>query len=223
MILTVNIGAIKMDAFIRNDQYNFISYQTQVLINGYATVNDLGVLQALRALVRDKVMDLFEELGREEMSIIEKITEIKDSTHAEEYLEELKEYVIPFHNVNEKELKKMFPKVKKLRVPDMKEMDYKALSYLGWNDFGQESKYLVTDVDGRLKGIKGTFKNSSKKGLCTICHTFSEVGLFVSQSKKSSRGTYVKKGNYICQDSVECNGKLKDLDKLDDFIERMNQ
>ncbi|MFL8936828.1 FusB/FusC family EF-G-binding protein [Rossellomorea oryzaecorticis] len=211
-----------MDAFIRNDQFNFISYQTQVLINGHAAVNDLGVLQALRALVRDKVMDLFEEPGSQETNLIEKITDIKDSNHAEEYLEELKEYVIPFYSVNEKALKKMFPKVKKLRVPDLKGMDYKALSYLGWNDFGQESKYIVANVDGKLKGIKGTFKNSSKKGLCTICHTFSEVGLFVSQSKKTSQGTFVKKGNYICQDSMECNGKLKGLDKLDDFIERVN-
>jgi Elongation factor G-binding protein, N-terminal/FBP C-terminal treble-clef zinc-finger len=212
-----------MDAFIRNDQYNFISYQTQVLINGYATVNDPGVLQALRALVRDKVMDLFEELGTQEQDMIEKITDIKDSDHAEDFLEALREYVIPFQTVNETGLKKMFPKVKKLRIPDLKEFDFKAISYLGWNDFGQESKYIVAEVNGMLKGLKGTFKNSSIKGLCTICHSFSEVGLFVSQSKKSSQGTFVKKGNYICRDSKECNGKLKDLDKLDDFIERVKQ
>ncbi|XXM71145.1 FusB/FusC family EF-G-binding protein [Lysinibacillus sphaericus] len=212
-----------MDAFIRNDQYNFISYQTQVLINGYSSVNDHGVLQALRGLVRDKVMDLFEELESEEKQIIEKITDIKDSDHAKDFLEALREYVMPFQPVNETALKKMFPKVKKLRIPDLKVWDFKALSYLGWNDFGQESKYIVAEVDGRLKGLKGTFKNSSKKGHCTICHSFSEVGLFVSQSKKSSQGTFVKKGNYICQDSMECNGKLKDLDKLVDFIERMKQ
>jgi Elongation factor G-binding protein, N-terminal/FBP C-terminal treble-clef zinc-finger len=212
-----------MNAFIRNDQYNFISYQTQVLINGYTTVNDPGVLEALRALVRDKVMNLFEELGTKEKDMIEKITEIKDSDHAEDFLEELREYVIPFETVNETALKKMFPKVKKLRIPDLKELDFNALSYLGWNDFGQESKYIVADVDGRLNGLKGTFKNSSKKGLCTICHSFSEVGLFVSQSKKTSQGTYVKKGNYICQDSIKCNGKLKDLNKLVDFIERLKQ
>jgi hypothetical protein len=217
-----DIGAIKMDAFIRNDQYNFIKYQTQVLINGYTTVNDLGVLHALKSLVRDKVLNLFEELSPQQVIVIEKIIDIKDSDHAEDFLTELREYAIPFRNVNETTLKKMFPKVKKLKMPALKELDYKELSYLGWNDYGQESKYIVAELDGKLKGFKGTFKNSSKKGICAICHTFSSVGLYVSQSKKTSHGTFVKKGNYICQDSMECNGKLKDLKKLEDFIRRVN-
>ncbi|WP_175989188.1 FusB/FusC family EF-G-binding protein [Bacillus sp. Marseille-Q1617] len=211
-----------MNAFIRNDQYNFINYQTQVLINGYGTVNDISVLHALKGLIRDKVLNLFEELTPEQMKIIEQIINVKDSEHAEDFLTELKEYVIPFKELNETSLKKMFPKVKKLKIPDLNELDYKGISYLGWNNYGQESKYIVAECEGKLKGFKGTFKNSSKKGICTICNTFSSVGLYVSESKRSSQGTFVKKGNYICHDSTDCNGKLRDMDKLRDFIERIN-
>jgi predicted membrane GTPase involved in stress response len=216
------MGAIKMEPFIRNDQYNFINYQIQVLINGYSTVNDLGVLDALKSLVRDKVFNLFGELNAEQEQILEPVVYVKDSEQGQDYLTRLREFVIPFQSVNETTLKKMFPKVKKLKIPRLDELDFKELSYLGWNDYGQESKYIVAQYDGKLKGFKGTFKNSSKKGICTICNTFGNMGMYVSESKKSSKGTYVKKGNYICQDSMECNGKLRDLVKLNEFIERMN-
>jgi Elongation factor G-binding protein, N-terminal/FBP C-terminal treble-clef zinc-finger len=216
------MGAIKMEPFIRNDQYNFINYQIQVLINGYSTVNDLGVLDALKSLVRDKVFNLFGELNAEQKKILEPVVYVKDSEQGQDYLTGLREFVIPFKSVNETTLKKMFPKVKKLKIPRLDELDFKELSYLGWNDYGQESKYIVAQYEGKLKGFKGTFKNSSKKGICTICNTFGNMGMYVSESKKSSKGTYVKKGNYICQDSMECNGKLRDLVKLNEFIERMN-
>jgi hypothetical protein len=211
-----------MEPFIRNDQYNFINYQIQVLINGYSTVNDPGVLVALKSLVRDKVFNLFDVLNAEQERLLEPVVNIKDSEQGQNYLTELREFVIPFQSVNETTLKKLFPKVKKLKIPRLNELDFKELSYLGWNDYGQESKYIVAQDDGKLKGFKGTFKNSSKKGICTICNTFGDVGMYVSESKKSSNGTYVKKGNYICQDSMECNGKLRDLVKLNEFIERVN-
>ncbi|MFI8574459.1 fibronectin-binding protein [Rossellomorea aquimaris] len=75
-----------MEPFIRNDQYNFITYQTQVLINGYSTVNDLGVLQALKGLVKDKVTNLFDELSQAQQNLLDPIGNIRDSDQAEDYL-----------------------------------------------------------------------------------------------------------------------------------------
>lgn len=216
------LGAINMEPFIRNDQYNFIMYQTQVLINGYSTVNDLGVLQALKGLVKDKVTNLFDGLSQSQQSILDPILDIRDSDQAEDYLIGLKAYVIPFPTVSDAILKKLFPKVKKLKTPDWGNLEFRDLSYLGWNDYGQERKYIVAEYEGKLKGFKGTFKSSSKKGICTICNSFGSIGLYMSESKTSSKGTFVKKGNYICQDSHECNEKLKDKEKLDDFIQRIN-
>ncbi|WP_299741210.1 FusB/FusC family EF-G-binding protein [uncultured Rossellomorea sp.] len=211
-----------MEPFIRNDQYNFIAYQTQVLINGYSTVNDLGVLQALKGLVKDKVTNLFDGLSQAQQDILDPIGDISDTDHAEDLLIGLKPYVIPFPSVSDASLKKLFPKVKKLKTPDWANIDFRDLSYLGWNDYGQERKYIVAEYEGKLKGFKGTFKSSSKKGICTICNSFGSIGFYMSESKTSSQGTFVKKGNYICQDSDECNEKLKDKEKLDDFIQRIN-
>ncbi|KPL58897.1 FusB/FusC family EF-G-binding protein [Rossellomorea vietnamensis] len=211
-----------MDPFIRNDQYNFIKYQTQALINGYSTVNDLGVLQALRGLVHDKVMNLFEDLSPVQLKELESIVTIRDTDQAEDFLIGLKPFVIPFPALSDSTVKKLFPKVKKLKTPAWDEIELKDISYLGWNDYGQERKYIVAEYEGKLRGFKGTFKNSSKKGICTICNTFGSIGFYLSESKTSAHGNFVKKGNYICQDSDECNEKLKDKDKLDDFIQRIN-
>ncbi|WP_226673912.1 FusB/FusC family EF-G-binding protein [Rossellomorea aquimaris] len=211
-----------MEPFIRNDQYNYISYQTQVLINGYATVNDLSVLQALKGLVQDKVTNLFDELSPSQQTVLKPIEDIRDTEHAEDYLIGLKSYVIPFPTVNDHAVRKLFPKVKKLKTPDWEDIDFRDISYLGWNDYGQERKYMIAEYNGELKGFRGTFKNSSKKGICTICNTFSSIGFYMSESKASAQGTFVKKGNYICQNSDECNDKLKNKEKLDDFILRIN-
>ncbi|PFA67684.1 elongation factor G-binding protein [Bacillus sp. AFS015802] len=211
-----------MEPFIRNDQYNFITYQTQVLINGYATVNDLGVLQAMKGLVQDKVTNLFEVLSPTQRTVLEPIVDIRDSEHAEDFLVGLKPYVIPFPTVSDHSVKKLFPKVKKLKTPALDEIDLRDISYLGWNDYGQERKYIVAEYEGKLKGFKATFKNSSKKGICTICNTFGSIGFYMSESKASAQGTFIKKGNYICQDSGECNEKLRSKEKLDDFIHRIN-
>jgi Elongation factor G-binding protein, N-terminal/FBP C-terminal treble-clef zinc-finger len=220
--MTNVLGAIKMEPFIRNDQYNFITYQTQVLINGYATVNDQSVLQALKGLVHDKVTNLIGELSLSQQKVLEPIVDIRDTDHAEDFLIGLKPFVIPFPAMSDHAVKKLFPKVKKLKSPGWDEIDLRHISYLGWNDYGQERKYIVAEYEGKLKGFKGTFKNSSKKGICTICNTFSSIGFYMSESKTSAKGTFVKKGNYICQDSTECNQKLKDKEKLDDFIHRIN-
>lgn len=211
-----------MDPFIRNDQFNYITYQTQVLINGYATVNDLGVLQALKGLAADKVKNLFEDLSPSQQRILDPIVDIRDTDQAEDFLIGLKPYVIPFPSLSDSSVKKLFPKVKKLKTPDWDNIDFRGITYLGWNDYGQERKYIAALFEGKLKGFKGTFKNSSKKGICTICNTFGSIGFYMSESKSSARGTFVKKGNYICQDSDECNEKLKSKEKLDDFIHRIN-
>ncbi|KQU60204.1 FusB/FusC family EF-G-binding protein [Rossellomorea marisflavi] len=210
-----------MERFIRNDQYNEISNQTQILLNGYSTVNDLNVLHALRGLVKDKVTGLFTDLTVSQEGMLEAIEAVKDPEQAEDFLSGLEPYVIPFPPLTEAKLKKLFPKVKKLKIPDLLELNETNLSYLGWNDYGQERKYLVIEREGKLTGLKGRFTPSNKKGICAICHSFSEIGMFMSESKKSQQGTYVNRGNYVCQDSTVCNTRIKGLERLNDFQERM--
>ncbi|MGV3464908.1 MAG: FusB/FusC family EF-G-binding protein [Heyndrickxia sp.] len=207
-----------MEPFIRVDQYQFIKYQTQILINSHSSVNDKNVLNAVKSLARDKVADLFPELEDNQKHLLEPIVEIEDIAEAEEFLDELKPYVIPFKNVTEQTLKKLFPKAKKLKLPSLVDVDFKKLSYLGWDDKGTNKKYLIVPHQNKLTGLSGTFTPTAKKGVCILCSCHSEVGLFMSEKKGKIQGTFVRRGNYICQDSLKCNENLISLSKLDDFI-----
>jgi hypothetical protein len=212
-----------MEPFIRADQFQFIKKQTQHLINGYASVNDRKVLNALKSTVYDKVLTLFTDQDAEQKQIIDQISEVEDNAKAEDYLSSLKPYVIPFNNVTEQTLKKLFPKAKKLKLPELNGIDLKNLTYLGWNEKGTNKKYMIAVQPKGFIGLEGSFTPSSKKGICTLCGGHNQVGLFMSETKGASLGTYTSRGNYICQDSMKCNESLTSLDKLDGFIELLKR
>ncbi|WP_042349857.1 FusB/FusC family EF-G-binding protein [Bacillus massiliigorillae] len=207
-----------MEPFIRNDQYNFIKKQTQTLVNGHSSVNDIAVLQALKSLAIERVLNLFTDISNEQKQLLEPIVEIKDKDHAEEFLLQLKPYVIPFEEVTQQTIKKLMPKVKKLKVPSLENTDWKDISYLSWDDKGSQKRYIIARYNHKLMGLQGTFKPINKKGICTICNKLEEVGMFMTEKKGTVQGTFTKRGNYICQDSQACNANITSLDKLNDFI-----
>lgn len=207
-----------MEPFIRNDQYNFMKRQAQGLINGHASSNDANVLKALKSLTQEKVFNLFEELTEEQRELLQPIIGIRNKEQAEDFLTQLSPYRLPFKKVSEPTAKKLFPKVKKLKLPKLEEIDLTRVSYLGWNDSGTNRKYIIVERDGKLKGYFGTFKSSNQKGMCSICNTFEELGLFTAEIKGSTLDAYVKRGNYICYDSAKCNENLMQLEKLEEFI-----
>jgi hypothetical protein len=212
-----------MEPFIKNDQYNFIKAQTKVLVSGHSNASDPGVLKAMKALTLEKVMSLVPDPSIEQRDLLEPVVSIKDKQDAELFLARLKPFVIPFREgkLSEKTLQKLFPKVKKLKLPNLESINLREITYLGWNDIGQERKYIVTDMNGKLTGIRGMFKNHSQKGICTICHSISDIGLFMTESKAAANGTFKNRGNYICQDSQICNQNLQSEEKLHEFVEHL--
>ena len=210
-----------MEPFLRNDQYNFIKAQTQILINGHSNTNDKAVLRALKEISKEKVFNLFMDMSDEQKNMIDPIHDIKDKSDEEAFLLQLKPYVIPFKEVTEQTLKKIFPKAKKLKLPTMENIDLKEISYLSWDDKGSNKKYIITEQKNKLTGIQGTFTSLNQKGICILCNRFEEVGLFLTEIKGSIQGTYIKRGNHICHDSQKCNQNITTLDKLNDFVVRL--
>lgn len=208
-----------MEPFIRVDQFQFIKKQTHHLINGYTSVNDRKVLNALKSTVYDKVSNLFNHIDAEHKQLVDRIIEVEDPAKADEFFSSLKPYVIPFKLVTEQTLKKLFPKAKKLKLPVLNDNDLTEISYLGWNEKGTNKKYIIALQAKGFVGLEGSFTPSSKKGICTLCSQHSQVGLFMSETKGVSQGTYTRRGNYICQDSMKCNEKMTTLEKLDGFID----
>ncbi|MFG6149718.1 FusB/FusC family EF-G-binding protein [Halobacillus sp. B23F22_1] len=209
-----------MESFIRSDQFNFIKEQTYHLIHGHSTVNDHGVIQALKSISEEKVLNIFEELSTDQAGMIKQVTGIEDQTDAVLILSQLKHYVIPFPEVQVNDIKEMFPKVKKVKVPVLNNIDRRELTYLGWNDYSAHRKYIVFPDDSSLKGIAGDFAKSRTKGICSICQEYEKVGMFTTTIKESEQQT-VKRGNYICQESMICNQKVTSLRPMHELIERL--
>ncbi|KKB74657.1 MULTISPECIES: FusB/FusC family EF-G-binding protein [Bacillus] len=211
-----------MNPFIRNDQYHFIMFQTDSLVQGYANIKDGNVLDALKSNALGQVLHLFPELSNDQKALLGKIVEVKDSAGAARFSAELEHHVIPFQRVTAEKAKKLFSKVKKLKTPDFGEIDFRRYSYLGWNDAGSGRKYMIVDIDGKLTGIHGTIRSSNKKGVCSICNGIEELGLFMARVK-SSKEAYTDRGNYICYDSEKCNQNMMTLDHLNKFVAQVTK
>ncbi|WP_203362903.1 FusB/FusC family EF-G-binding protein [Bacillus sp. REN10] len=209
-----------MKPFIRIDQYHFIQSQAQILINGHASVSDIDVLQALKSLAKEKIFALFPEMNEEQQQVLAPVMTIEEKADAEALLEQLKLYVIPFPTVTEQTLKKLFPKAKKLKTTFLKDVHWEEISYLSWEDLGSGKRFIVAPYNNKLTGIQGTFSPVTKKSICAICHQYEEVGLFMTEVKGPQPGTFVKRGNYICQNQETCNKNIQTLDQLQAFIAR---
>ncbi|WP_077622823.1 FusB/FusC family EF-G-binding protein [Sediminibacillus massiliensis] len=210
-----------MEPFIQTHQYNFIKEQVQYLVNGHASVNDFDVLKTLESLAIEKVTSQFDGLQEEQKEVLNGITNIQDKEDAVLFLARIKSHVIPFPDISENTIHKLFPKTKKLKTPRLENIDFKETTYLSWIDKGSSKKFIVAPHFGTLIGVKGSFTNSNQKGICTLCNGNEEVGLFVSEEKGTGNGTYVKRGSHICRNSETCNQNITNLKKMDEFLNRI--
>ncbi|SNZ02450.1 FBP C-terminal treble-clef zinc-finger [Terribacillus aidingensis] len=211
-----------MQAFIRNDQYNNIKEQAQQLVNSSAAVKDIDMIYGLRSLAEEKIKERFEDLSEEQAEMLERISTVRDEIDAELYLAQLRPSIKPFPAYTEQQLRDLFPKVKQLYLPKLSEVDLEKTSYLGWNDNGQQAKYLVAPYKEGTLAARGTFTPSSQPGICTICNKLESVGLFMADPVSRSHGTYVKRGNYVCRDSAKCNRNLTDIHRFYSFLSHLH-
>ncbi|MFP7494601.1 FusB/FusC family EF-G-binding protein [Terribacillus saccharophilus] len=209
-------------AFIRNDQYNVIARQVSHIINAQATVNHADTMDGVRLHAYSKVEAMLPEMTEEQKTLLHRLFELEDELEAEAFLAELKQYIIPFRRVSKKTVEKLFPKAKKLQMPDFDALDFQRLSYIGWFDTRAHKQHLIVAYQGKLKGISGVLDNSCIQGICSICNCLDDVSLFVTRVK-SGKETYVNRGNYICKDSQSCNEQLTDIGKLETFLNHLYQ
>ncbi len=209
-----------MDQFINNEQLNFIKTQV-ALINDSIKKNVPGkVLAAVIDLANSKISSLFPNASFEQQSLLD-LSKLKTNKEYDQYTEYLSAYLLPFPNIQEQQLKKMFPKQKKLKLPDLAKIDNSRLTYLSWNDLRSNKKFIIYQLDGNLVGIEGRFAPTNKKNLCSICNCFGEVSYFstVTKAKQSKNPDYFKSiGNLICTDSYECNKKITSAEYLTSFL-----
>lgn len=197
----------------------FVKKQVDKLVNSYRSLNDSSTIQTLQGLAQENITMVLKEENLFSQTIEQFMDQQLTKVKAEKIINELKDFVIPFEQPSEKQLIKLFKKIKKFKQPNWTEYDLRDFNYIGWNDKGTQRKYIVLYHNKQLVGFSSILSPNIHKGACAICNEISDVSLFLSTTKSSGDGTYTKKGNYICHDSIRCNYQMSHLEGLMNFID----
>ncbi|TLS50056.1 elongation factor G-binding protein [Paenibacillus antri] len=208
--------------FIRNHQYNFIKNQANAVLHALRSVNDRKVVESVRYSAQTKAAELFPDITDNRKTMLESISELKTAEDVQQYLQGLEPYLLAFPQITEAQIRKLFPKNKKLKLPDLSQIDFRFVSYLSWTDISSNKMFIVYPDGERFVGVEGRFTATNKKSFCFVCNRFEELTLFSAVSKKrpanASPDYYNSVGNYICMNGHECNKNMTDVTPLERFL-----
>ncbi|WP_010491784.1 FusB/FusC family EF-G-binding protein [Paenibacillus elgii] len=212
---------VKPFPFIRNHQYNYIKKQVDLLKRACYSVTDPKVVESVRYSVHFNIMEAFPGADGLQKQVLEKASTLRAEGEFRHYLHSLEPYLTEFPEVTGKQLAKLFPKNKKLKLPDLTAIDYRYVTYLGWVDIATNKLFIVYRLNGQLVGIEGRYIPTNKS-VCFLCNRHAEVALFtaVIQSKPANAlpDYYKAIGNYLCVDSEVCNKNITNVTALDKFV-----
>lgn len=204
------------EKFMKNEQLNFIKKQIALIKDISKRNVPKSVLLAEIDLANAKIIDNMPHATEEQLEMLD-ISTLRTDVEYEQYIQHLSSFVLPFPEITEQQLKKMFPKNKKLKLPDLSTIDQSKMTYLSWTDLGLNKKFIVYELDGKMVGIECKVTPTSKANYCSICQSIGEVTYFSTKTKakKSKNPDYYKSiGNLICADSNECNKKITNAEYL---------
>lgn len=148
-----------MQTKIQPDQYMSLKSIIYNLIHNYESVNDYRTIDAIQTMAATEIKVLLPFPPEEVAKIIDFVTDIRLRRRAaNQFLETIKEQVVPFKEPTPKQVEKVFRKTKKLKVPQFKQLDLRDYTYIGWNDFGTQKKFLLYyDEQEKLSGVVDVF------------------------------------------------------------------
>lgn len=204
--------------FMSTVQYQIVKKQAKKIFNAHTSSKDPNVIQAVQGLAQEEINSQLTFADIEQQLILQPMFELKTKEQMEHFFNDIKVYVKPFERPTDSEIKKLFPKDKKLKLPKFENIDWKEITYLSWFDSGTNRKYIVYREEGVLKGVRGVYSTSEKMGICSVCNRHSKVGMLMVSKSGTTLGTYTKRGNYICEDSASCNEALTEIEKFYEFV-----
>ncbi|MGG4103229.1 FusB/FusC family EF-G-binding protein [Paenibacillus lautus] len=206
--------------FIRNHQFNVIKKQSEFLLKTLRTVADRKVLETVRYRAVTNVMEAFPSLTEDQKRMLSEISTIERAEDFQKYLNALEPYLEPYPTITLKQIQKLFPKNKKLKVPDLQSIDFRYVTYLGWVDIATNKLFIIYPFEGRFIGIEGRITPTNKKGYCLFCNRHQELALFSVKTKPAvaSPDNLSFIGQYVCLDSQACNHSITDTGALEKFL-----
>ncbi|MZQ81411.1 elongation factor G-binding protein [Paenibacillus sp. 5J-6] len=211
------------EPFISNHQFNDIKKQAGILEHAIRTNADPKVLESVRYSAESKISELFPDASDNQKQMLETIFKLRTADDFQKHLKALEPYLVEFPQISAKQILKLFPKNKKLKLPDLLAIDFRYITYLSWVDISTNKLFIVYQLNGQFVGIEGKYTPTNKKSFCFLCNRYEELALFTAISKKRPAHTtpdyYKAVGNYLCMNGHECNKNLTDVSALIKFIE----
>lgn len=206
--------------YIRNHQYNFIKKQTEFLLNTLRTVADRRVLETVRYRAVTNIFEAFPTFTETQQQMLKQFSTLEMSSDFKKYLNGLEPYLERYPQITLKQIQKLFPKNKKLKVPDLSAIDFRYMTYLSWIDIATNKLFIVYPFGGQFLGIEGRITPTHKKGYCLFCNRNQKLAFFTVKTKPANAAPddYHSVGQYICMDSQECNHSITDITSLERFI-----
>lgn len=215
-----------MNTFIKKHEYNYIKRCLKDLKNSFKGCVDNDIIAASKIYIQDKIFSVFSSLSEDEKALLD-ITNLTKSTEVDEYLVKLEEYVYGMQKITDAQLKKLFKKEKKLKLPNQEDQDSKNV-YLGWVDESVRKLFIAYKLNDNLVGMSCRISNPDPNAhICVLCNRIgkeSEVA-FVSPICKTSNsfdGAYKSIGFDICLDSSKCNDRIESVEKLEKILKEVN-
>ncbi|PWK13018.1 FusB/FusC family EF-G-binding protein [Tumebacillus permanentifrigoris] len=216
-----------MEAFLHPYQVNYIRSKINLLIGAFYFAGDYRVVDASRENVIQSLYDLLPGLTPEQRALIDDAANVRDKDELKLYMERLQPYIIPFPAITAAEIRKLFPKVKKLVLPDLANLDFSKITYLGWRDIATHALYIVYPLHGKWIGVECQYVTGAKKvsAMCTWCNRGyggDGVALVTKQIKnRQIVDGYTVVGNHICLNSPACNQGITSTEELEHFLLRV--
>lgn len=215
--------------FLHPHQLNFIKHRLNILIGAFYTAGDYRVYRAAKATALEYILERFTNLSPAQRALLEEASNVRDKEEAKAYLAKLEPYVIPLPPITAAEIKKLFPKVKKLVLPKLEELDFTKLTYIGWRDIATHSLYLVNYLDGKWVGTECKYVLGPKNRtyICKWCNQISngdEAALVTTLVKnKAILDGYKSMGNHLCLNSAKCNAGMTSTEEMETFLYGLKQ
>ncbi|MBE1556811.1 FusB/FusC family EF-G-binding protein [Sporosarcina limicola] len=209
--------------FIENHQFNTIKYHALQIVNACKSSISNDVIFAVKYSGLEKIKEQFRELSKYESELLERIIQIDSSESCEKFLNELEIFRKGIKKISEKELKKLFPKKRKINVPKYLLNSNDKISFFSWDDIGLKKRFLLYQLNGEYIGVEGTYSSTSHDSFCYFCRMKNKVNLvaFLSKAKSKNPDYYKIISQYICLDIEECNAQIKNLSHLENLLYKL--
>jgi hypothetical protein len=129
----------------------------------------LKVVEAVRNDIEAKISGLFSDLTDLQKHLLVSLKQLQTTADFQRYLHALEPYLAEeYVHVTDNHVKKLFPKQKKLKIPDLNSITYRFTTYLGRTDIATNKLFIIYDLNGKLIGIEGKYTPTNKKGVCFV-------------------------------------------------------